>query len=83
MLSGHKKYFQEILNSETKLHVEELISNFDRDNKDHIGALRALRGLGLIEPQGGGGWSNKSIIEVTAFGKVFVEYLALKKMPNN
>ncbi len=75
----HRAYFHKILNTDTKLHVSELIEGFDRDNKDHIGALRALRGIGLIEPQGGGSWAADSVINVTSFGKVFVDYLNLKE----
>ena len=74
----HKEFFRTILNSEAKLRVNELIAEFDRNNKEHIGVLRALRGLGLIEPKGGGPWKEESIIEVTKFGKVFVNYLKLK-----
>jgi hypothetical protein len=75
---SHKEYFQAILNGETKLRVRELIEGFDRKNEEHIGALRALRGLGLIEPKSGGPWKADSIIEVTKFGRVFVDYLKLK-----
>ncbi|MEJ2307857.1 MAG: hypothetical protein P8Z78_00910 [Gammaproteobacteria bacterium] len=74
---NQKEYFRIILNSETKLRVNELIVGFDRNNKEHIGALRALRGLGLIEPKGGGSWEGDSVIEVTKFGSVFVSYLKL------
>lgn len=74
----HKEYFHTILNAETRLHVSELIEGFDRKNEEHIGALRALRGLGLIEPKSGGSWKPDSIIEVTKFGRVFVDYLKLK-----
>ena len=76
--SEHKRYFQKILQAETKLTVNDVIEGFDRGNKDHIGALRSIRGLGLIEPKGGGSWKAESVIEVTNFGKVFVEYLKLK-----
>lgn len=79
MRPWHKKLFERILASETKLHVDELISGFDRKNEEHIGALRALRGFGLIEPKYGGSWEAKSVIEVTSFGQVFVEYLRLKE----
>jgi len=74
-----KEYFEKILNSETKLHVRELIEDFDRENKEHIGVLRALRGLGLIQPKDGGSWKSESVIEVTSFGKIFVEHLKLNK----
>ncbi len=76
---SHKKLFETILLSETKLYVDELIPGFDRNNKEHIGALRALRGLGLIEPKHGGSWQNKSVIEITSFGKIFVEHLRMKE----
>jgi hypothetical protein len=75
----HKELFERILASETKLHVNELIQGFDRKNDEHIGALRVLRGLGLIEPKYGGSWDGKSIIEVTSFGQIFVEYLRLRE----
>ena len=79
MRPWHKELFESILASETKLRVNELISGFDRNNEEHIGALRALRGLGLIEPKYGGSWDGKSIIEVTSFGQVFVDYLRLRE----
>jgi len=79
MRPWHKELFEKILVSETKLHVSELIPGFDRKDEEHIGALRALRGLGLIEPKYGGSWNGKSIIEVTSFGQVFVEYLQLRE----
>ncbi|HFQ81009.1 MAG TPA: hypothetical protein ENK33_06510 [Desulfobacterales bacterium] len=79
MRPWHKELFDKILNSETKLYVNELIPGFDRNNEEHIGALRALRGLGLIEPKYGGSWDSKSIIEVTSFGQVFVKYLRMRE----
>jgi len=73
-----KLYFRCILKANRELYVKELIEGYDENKKEHIGTLRALRGLGLIEPKGGGSWSPDSIIEVTSFGKVFVDYLKLK-----
>ncbi|MBW2149762.1 MAG: hypothetical protein JRI22_22445 [Deltaproteobacteria bacterium] len=74
-----KELFEKILKSETKLRVRELMPNFNRNDDKHIGALRALRGLGLIEPQYGGSWEAESVIEITSFGKIFVDHLKMKE----
>lgn len=75
----HKYLFDKILAAKKELKVGELIQGFDHENKDHIGALRALRGLGLIEPRNGGSWSEKSVIEITSFGQIFVKYLNMRE----
>jgi hypothetical protein len=76
----HKELFDRILASKTELQVNVLIPGFDTDNDEHIGALRALRGLGLIEPRYGGSWTPESLVEVTTFGKIYVKYLKMKEL---
>ena len=75
----HKALFNKILAAKKELKVGELIEGFDHSNKDHIGALRALRGLGLIEPRNGGSWSTQSVIEISSFGQIFVKYLNMRE----
>lgn len=53
----HKALFNKILATKKGLKTGDLIEGFDHNNKDHIGALRALRGFGLIEPRNGGLWT--------------------------
>ena len=46
-----------------------------KEGKEAIGMLRALRGLGFIEPEDGGKWLSNSNIIITEFGKEFKDYL--------
>ncbi|MCI5211345.1 MAG: hypothetical protein D3910_21750 [Candidatus Electrothrix sp. ATG2] len=46
-----------------------------KEGKEVIGMLRALRGLGLIQPREGGKWENKKHIEITKFGTEFKGYI--------
>lgn len=75
-----KKIFTDIVALERVVRVKELIPSFDRDNINHKGTLRALRGLGLIEPAGGGSWDPESIVLVTKFGRIFTKYLDFKQI---
>ena len=71
----HRDFFQEVLRRGDDLPiVRDLLSEeFERTPKQ-IGTLRALRGLGLIRPEGGGKWRADSKILTTEFGEVFTEY---------
>jgi hypothetical protein len=67
--------YNQILTSEKPPIVSNIIPDFDRENKDHIGCLRALRGIGLIAPGDGGPWRADSRIVLTDFGRLLNTYL--------
>lgn len=65
-------------------HVGDTIPNFDRakkewaesnEGKEMLGMLRALKGIGFIEPLNGGQWQKDSKIVITEIGKEFKKYL--------
>jgi len=77
-------FFFELFNYKTPPTVVEAIPGFDRESeewvkskkgKEDIGMLRALRGLGFIEPKQGGKWSSNSNILITELGHEFKKYL--------
>ena len=70
-----KSLFLKILNERKLLKVDEVILNYDRSNPEHIGRLRALRGLGLIKPHEGGSWTGDTHIEITQFGEKITRFL--------
>ena len=72
---SHKEFFLELLKSDKEKKVIEVIPNFDHDNKEHIGKLRALRGLGMINPVGGGKWEADKYITKNGFGEKFSKFL--------
>jgi len=78
-----RKLFREVSKMDRQPTVKELLPEFNREKewmaselgKKQMGSLRAVRGLGLIEPIGGGKWQPDSKIEVTKFGKALKNYL--------
>lgn len=64
-----KDLYRRIISQKSPMSVKELIPNFDRKNPEHIGALRALRGIGLIVPEKEGPWDDNSKVVVTKFGQ--------------
>ena len=81
---SHMKFFREIGRTSSPPIISEVLPGFDRDSKEWlesdqgtktIGMLRALRGLGLIEPQGGGRWELDSKIIITELGKEFKSHI--------
>ncbi|QDU66189.1 hypothetical protein [Engelhardtia mirabilis] len=75
----HREVMETVLRSVEPRRVDEVIEGFDRDDPEHIGCLRALRGLGLVVPAGGGAWSSETRIEVTAFGRSLTKYLRSRR----
>ena len=71
----HRKVMETVLRSAVPRRVDEVIEGFDREDSEHIGCLRALRGLGLVVPEGGGAWRPEARIEVTGFGRSLTKYL--------
>ncbi|MDH3649091.1 MAG: hypothetical protein OEQ53_05370 [Saprospiraceae bacterium] len=80
----HIEFFRELFEYESPPIVNKVIPGFNRDSeewnkskegKKAIGMLRALRGLGFIEPKGGGRWKSGSTIVLTEFGKEFNKHL--------
>jgi|GEM_PF-4762770 len=70
LLNNYQKdLYRRILSKNTPASVKDLIPDFDRINPKHIGALRALRGIGLIVPEREGSWNETSLIVLTKFGK--------------
>jgi hypothetical protein len=70
LLNNYQKdLYRRIISKKAPISVKELIPDFDRNNPEHIGALRALRGIGLIVPENEGSWDEKSLIVVTKFGQ--------------
>ena len=64
-----KDLYRRIVSKKSPVSVKELIPDFDRNNPEHIGALRSLRGIGLIVPEKEGSWSDNSIVVMTKFGQ--------------
>ncbi len=75
----HKKFFINLLHRADPSTVQEMIPDFDRNNRQHIGMLRGLRGLGMIEPEQGGTWKKETVILVTDFGRKFGTFLEQDK----
>lgn len=71
----HQVFFVKLLKYDRDVTVGAVIPKFDRNNKEHIGMLRALRGLGMIKPETGGSWSADKIIVITKFGRKFAKFL--------
>ena len=80
----HIEFFIRLFEYENPPEVHKVIPGFSRDSeewvksdvgKKAIGMLRALRGLGFIEPKGGGEWRSDSHILLTGFGKEFKKHL--------
>ena len=70
LLNNYQKdLYRRIVSKKAPVPVKELIPDFDRNNSEHIGALRALRGIGLVVPEKDGSWDENSIIVVTKFGR--------------
>lgn len=70
-----KDLYRKICNKSSTARVKDLIPDFDRKKPEHIGALRALRGIGLIVPEKGGTWRDDSYIIITKFGRAINEFL--------
>jgi len=70
----HKHIYGALIKSDFPLKVKDVLPEFDRDNADQIGSMRALRGIGLIRPRGGGSWDKNKYIELTMFGKQFAKH---------
>ena len=70
LLNNYQKdLYRRIVSKKAPASVKELLPDFDRNNPKHIGALRALRGIGLIVPEKEGSWDENSIVVVTKFGQ--------------
>ncbi len=81
---AHLEFFSELFDYDNPPTVIRVIPGFDRESKEwgksekgkkSIGMLRALRGLGFIEPKDGGKWKSDSVIVLTEFGKEFKKHL--------
>jgi hypothetical protein len=70
-----KAIYRKILSHKDPPTVSELIPDFSRDNQDHIGCLRALRGIGLIRPGDNRSWTIDSRIVITKFGTSLNKYI--------
>ena len=80
----HLEFFSGLFAYDNPPTVIKVIPGFDRESKEWgkseegkkaIGMLRALRGLGFIEPKNGGEWKSDSNIVLTEFGKEFKKHL--------
>lgn len=71
-----KDLYRRIESSEAPVSVKDLIPDFHRSNPDHIGALRALRGIGLVVPDKKGPWNEASAVVVTKFGREISAFLS-------
>jgi len=81
---GHIDFFCELGNTKTVPVIREVLPDFNRGSKEWlesdkgmktIGMLRALRGLGLIKPKGGGKWESDSKIIITELGREFKSHI--------
>jgi hypothetical protein len=63
------RFFLSLANTDKQKRVFDVFPNFTREDKVSMGTLRALRGLGLIEPVNGGKWEGEKLIYVTPFGE--------------
>ncbi len=72
---SERRLFRQFLACRGTPTVRDLLPNFSRESEEQLGGLRALRGLGLITPVGGGSWSEDSQITVTEFGRALITYL--------
>lgn len=70
-----KDLYRKICNKSSTARVKDLLPDFDRNKPEHIGALRALRGIGLIVPEKGGTWRDDSYIIITKFRRAINEFL--------
>lgn len=75
----HQAFFIKLLKTDQNVSVNVAIPGFDRENKDQLGMLRALRGIGLIRPIGEGKWEADKIIEITNFGRKYKSFWIDKK----
>ena len=80
----HIEFFCNLFSFQHTPIVKEVLPDFDRASDDWkksdkgkqtIGMLRALRGLGLIKPNGGGKWKSDTQIVITEFGKEFKNHI--------
>jgi len=83
---SHIEFFCKLFKYKNMPTVIEVLPGFNRDSeewvnsdegKQAIGMLRALRGLGLIEPAGGGKWKSDTQIVITEFGKEFKSHIKM------
>jgi len=70
-----REVFRRILSYQTPPTVSAVIPGFNREKPEHLGCLRALRGIGLISPENGEKWNSDSRIVVTKFGTSLDKYL--------
>ena len=76
LLSEHEKdLYRKICDKSSSVRVKDLIPDFDRKKPEHLGALRALRGIGLIVPEKDRNWNGDSYIVITRFGRAINEFL--------
>jgi hypothetical protein len=80
----HIKFYRTLLDFGRPPTVKEIIPDFNRESSDWresargrevIGMLRALRGLGFIEPKEGGEWKSDTHVMITEFGKEMHNYI--------
>ena len=83
---SHIKFYKDLMKKNSLPTVIEMIPGFNRELKEWyssdkgkhaIGMLRALRGLGFIEPEGGGEWQKETKIRITEFGKEMKKFMSI------
>ena len=70
-----REVYRRILSYKVPPTVSQIIPGFDRETKEHLGCLRALRGIGLIRPETDESWNKDSRVVVTKFGASLNKYL--------
>lgn len=81
---SHIELYCNVMETKGTPTVIEMIPDFDRQSeewvksehgKEKLGMLRALRGLGFVEPKEGGKWKPEKHIVVTEFGREMYSHM--------
>ena len=81
---SHVEFYRKVVRKKESPEVIEMIPDFNRQSEDWLesdrgkevlGMLRALRGLGFIEPKEGGKWQSDKHIVITEFGSEMYRYM--------